>query len=232
VKGYANCDMTTIVWQTDAHIADCRGFALLRDVAGAEGDAGSDFVRTWVGFKGQKHKQGESQPSTVWPVQRYIWSDYLVSEGQKVRYRVIPMIGPAGKLTKPPESEWSEWTDWIVVGTGQTEGFEAFFNRGSDRKQNGGAAKDQAHHLRLGCADGYTDADFTAAARNRVGHHTADSGGRKHDGQAAERVKQRGCQVGGEERKAEMIVETAGLVEGQSGVEFPDGILKHAHYLI
>lgn len=122
--------MSTIVWQTDAPITDCRGFALLREVAGAEGDAGSDFVRTWVGFKGQKHTQGESQPSTVWPVQRYIWSDYLVSEGQKVRYRVIPMTGSAGRLTKPPESQWSEWTDWVVIGTGQTEGFNAFFNRG------------------------------------------------------------------------------------------------------
>jgi phosphatidylserine/phosphatidylglycerophosphate/cardiolipin synthase-like enzyme len=122
--------MTTIVWQTDARIDGCRGFALLREVAGAEGDAGDDFVRTWVGFKGQKHKPGESQPSTIWPVQRYIWSDYLVSEGQKVRYRVIPMIGPAGKLTKPPENQWSDWTDWIVVGTGQTEGFDAYFNRG------------------------------------------------------------------------------------------------------
>jgi phosphatidylserine/phosphatidylglycerophosphate/cardiolipin synthase-like enzyme len=130
VKVYANCDMTTIVWQTDARIQGCRGFAVLREVAGAEGAAGDDFVRTWVGFKGQQHKQGDSQPSTIWPVQRYIWSDYLVSEGQKVRYRVIPMIGPAGKLTKPPENQWSDWTDWIVVGTGQTEGFDAYFNRG------------------------------------------------------------------------------------------------------
>lgn len=130
VKVYANCDMTTIIWQTDGRIEGCRGFALLRDTAGAEGTAGDDFVRTWVGFKGQKHKQGESQPSTVWPVQRYIWSDYLVSEGQKVRYRVIPMIGPARKLAKAPEAEWSGWTGWVTAGTGQTKGFEAFFNRG------------------------------------------------------------------------------------------------------
>jgi phosphatidylserine/phosphatidylglycerophosphate/cardiolipin synthase-like enzyme len=47
-----------------------------------------------------------------------------------VRYRVIPMMGSAGSLTKPAEAEWSGWTDWIIVGTGKTPGFEAYFNRG------------------------------------------------------------------------------------------------------
>src|SRR5579864_5524995 len=95
VKVYANCDMATIVWETDKFIPQCRGFALEREVDGAQGDAADGFIRTWVGFVGQSHTDGESQPSTVWPIQRYIWSDYLVSCGQKVRYQVIPMIGPA-----------------------------------------------------------------------------------------------------------------------------------------
>jgi phosphatidylserine/phosphatidylglycerophosphate/cardiolipin synthase-like enzyme len=129
VRVFANCDMATIVWQADP-IPGCRGFAVARQVSGAPGDAGNDFVRTWVGFAGQQHQPGESEPSTVWPVQRYIWSDYLPSQGQKVRYQVVPMTGSAANLAKAPQSEWSPWTDWTTVATGQSDGFEAYFNRG------------------------------------------------------------------------------------------------------
>lgn len=132
VKVFANCDVTTIVWQTDAIIPNCRGFAIERQVSGAVGTAGDDFVRTWVGFQNDPHTKGESQPSTVWPVQRFIWSDFLVSQGQKVRYRIIPMLRltAGAQLTQAPATEWSEWTPFIVVGTQQTPGFSAYFNRG------------------------------------------------------------------------------------------------------
>ena len=130
VAVYSNSDMASIAWETDNPIPGCRGFALERQVAGAAGQAASGFINTWVGFKGEDHTDGESRPSTVWPIQRYIWSDYLVSIGQKARYRVIPMLGPAGKLTQAPESEWSDWTRWVSIDTDQTKGFHAYFNRG------------------------------------------------------------------------------------------------------
>ncbi len=127
IKAFSNCDETTIVWQTEEPIQGCRGFALERET---QGIPKTTFVPTWVGFKGQKHKPGESRPSTEWPIQRYIWSDYLVEAGQKVRYRAVPMIGPAANLVKAPSEEWSDWTPWIEVGTNQTSGFSAYFNRG------------------------------------------------------------------------------------------------------
>jgi phosphatidylserine/phosphatidylglycerophosphate/cardiolipin synthase-like enzyme len=130
VRVFANCDMTLIAWQNEAIIPGCRGFAIMREISGAAGDATDSFVNTYVGFKGGIHTAGQSQPSTLWPIQRFFWNDYAVSQGQKVRYRVIPMVGTAAKLTKAAESEWSGWTDWIIVGTGQTPGFEAYFNRG------------------------------------------------------------------------------------------------------
>jgi phosphatidylserine/phosphatidylglycerophosphate/cardiolipin synthase-like enzyme len=130
VAVYTNCDVATIVWETDNIISGCRGFALKREVSGAAGDATNDYIHTWVGFAGQSHTQGESEPSDVWPIQRYIWSDYLVSKGQKVRYRVIPMIGAAGNLQAAPDSECSSWTKWVDVDTGQSPGFLAYFNRG------------------------------------------------------------------------------------------------------
>jgi phosphatidylserine/phosphatidylglycerophosphate/cardiolipin synthase-like enzyme len=127
---YANCDMATIAWTTDEHIPYCRGFAIERDVRGPKGDAPKGFIHTWVGFQGGPHKPGENQPSTVWPIQRYLWSDYVVSFGQEVRYRVIPMVRPQKDLVQAPESQWSGWTDWVTVDTGKTQGFEAYFNRG------------------------------------------------------------------------------------------------------
>ena len=104
IVAYPNCDMATIAWRTSGKIDGCRGFALERQVRGPEGDAKSGFVNTWVGFKGQSHKTGESRSSAVWPVQRYLWSDYVVSFGQQVRYRVIPMIGKAANLEQAPTS--------------------------------------------------------------------------------------------------------------------------------
>ncbi len=127
IRAFANSDVVTIVWQTDNAIKDCRGFALER---ATKGKTNTSFVSTWVGFKGVKHEEGESQPSTVWPIQRYIWSDYQVQTGQELRYRAIPMVGPAVNLAKASQSEWSTWTPWVKVGTGQTPGLEAYFNRG------------------------------------------------------------------------------------------------------
>ncbi len=128
---YANCDMATIAWMSDEHIPECRGFAIEREVTGPAGDARNGFINTWVGFKGQKHKPGESRPSTAWPVQRYLWSDYEVSFGQQTRYRVIPMVRDHGQLNKAPESQWSDWSDWVTVDTGKTKGFSASLIAGS-----------------------------------------------------------------------------------------------------
>jgi phosphatidylserine/phosphatidylglycerophosphate/cardiolipin synthase-like enzyme len=127
---YANSDMATIAWMTDAPIPGCRGFAIERGARGPKGDARDGFINTWVGFKGGKHTAGESRPSTVWPVQRYLWSDYVVSFGQQIRYRVIPMVGPGDKLQKAPAAQWSSWSSWVTVGTSKTKGFHAYFNRG------------------------------------------------------------------------------------------------------
>ena len=130
IRVFANCDMTLIAWQADGKFPECRGFALERQVKGKDGDAKNGFVNTYVGFEGQQHTSGEAQPSTVWPVQRYIWNDYAPSQGQTVRYRVIPMIGPASDLKQMSQAEWSDWSDWITVGTEQTKGLKAYFNRG------------------------------------------------------------------------------------------------------
>jgi hypothetical protein len=85
---YHNGDDVFIAWKPDGPIDNCRGFALLRRRNGAE-----ETVQTWVGFAGEDHTVGEHRDSTQWPIQRFQWSDYMANPGDRLAYKVIPMVG-------------------------------------------------------------------------------------------------------------------------------------------
>src|SRR5207247_1925305 len=68
---------------------------------------------------------GDWRPSSEWPFQRWKWTDHAVSPGNRVAYRVIPMIGTPDSL-EPGEA--SAWTDELVAESGAPIG--AHFNRG------------------------------------------------------------------------------------------------------
>jgi len=89
VSVYHNGDDVFVAWKPKGFIPGCRGFALLRRRNGLE-----ETVSTWVGFEGQPHKEGERRASTNWPIQKYQWTDYMANPGDKVQYRVVPMVGP------------------------------------------------------------------------------------------------------------------------------------------
>jgi hypothetical protein len=133
IRAFSNCDTATIVWQTDAPIKNCVGFALERQVDGATEPG---LIESLVGFKGEAHAEGDKKPTTFWPIQRFIWSDFGALPQQKLRYRVTPMLGPvdpanrkAGDLEKAMPLA-SAWSNTVEIGTGKTPGFEAYFNRG------------------------------------------------------------------------------------------------------
>jgi phosphatidylserine/phosphatidylglycerophosphate/cardiolipin synthase-like enzyme len=130
IKVYANCDDAAIVWRTDARIPDCRGFALYRQQKDAAGTITDSVVDTWVGFANDPDaSSGIHKPSTTWPIQRFLWSDYF-ADGLTVRYRVGPMLGSWNALKPAPESAWSPWSAWITVDTGKSPQLSAYFNRG------------------------------------------------------------------------------------------------------
>ena len=132
VRVVANADEATVVWQSDSRIGDCRGFALLREGREPSGVTVESILHTSVGFADQKPHPppGTFRPSTEWPIQRFLWSDYDAERFDQVRDRVVPIIGRAGALQRAPENQQSDWSAWARATTGQTPGLNAYFNRG------------------------------------------------------------------------------------------------------
>ena len=136
-------DSAFIAWRA-SFIDQCRGFALKRKVKRAPGSAVSpnttsepdargfveEIVASWVGFaNGPDVAPGTRRPTTEWPIQKYLWSDFMVNPGDEVAYRVVPMIGPADAL-KEADDQASPWSPTVEIGA-ETEGRAAcFFNRG------------------------------------------------------------------------------------------------------
>jgi phosphatidylserine/phosphatidylglycerophosphate/cardiolipin synthase-like enzyme len=125
VKTYHNGDDVFIAWKPDSFIMSCRGFALYRRRNGVE-----EVVNTWVGFEDEAHEEGERRASTNWPIQKYQWSDYMANPGDRVQYRVVPMVGPNKSNLRPDTAHSSDWTDEIVLDYETSPKIETYFNRG------------------------------------------------------------------------------------------------------
>jgi phosphatidylserine/phosphatidylglycerophosphate/cardiolipin synthase-like enzyme len=125
VKVYHNGDDVFIAWKPDGFIPGCRGFALMRRRNGVE-----ETVSTWVGFAGQAHAKGERRASTNWPIQKYQWTDYMANPGDRVQYRVLPMVGPDKDSLRPDPDMASDWTGEFSLTRELAPKIEVYFNRG------------------------------------------------------------------------------------------------------
>lgn len=127
IKAYANCDRAHVVWQLDGRVDGCLGFALYRR-EGSEGDG--EPLDTWVGFEDDPHAlSGTMKPSTEWPIQKFMWSDFAAPSGQAVSYRVVPMVGTEGNL-EPDEAHATDWSNETTATATADAGYSAYFNRG------------------------------------------------------------------------------------------------------
>ncbi|HEK3744991.1 TPA: hypothetical protein SMW43_001390 [Pseudomonas aeruginosa] len=84
LRAFANGDDCLVIWKTP-EIADCLGFAIGRECKRPNGIERL-VLPNRLGFKGEPMALGETRPSTVWPFQRYDWTDHSVSTGDEVRY--------------------------------------------------------------------------------------------------------------------------------------------------
>jgi phosphatidylserine/phosphatidylglycerophosphate/cardiolipin synthase-like enzyme len=123
----------------DAPIKDCLGFKIERKRKNPDGSWGkTETLRNPVGFTSQpvrgSNNQGfPSQPSSIWPFQRYEWVDHGANNGDTLKYRIIPVAAPVqgvlGSAMLPNIFE-TKWTQPIKVDPYCTENTLAFFNRG------------------------------------------------------------------------------------------------------
>ena len=101
-----NGDDAFVAWKPEGFIEDCRGFALYRRRNGVE-----EVVSTWVGFEKDDAEVGERRASTNWPIQKYQWTDYMAKPGDRLQYRVVPMVGPDKDNLSGDTENASAWTD-------------------------------------------------------------------------------------------------------------------------
>lgn len=138
-RAYANTADVIVVWESD-RIAGCLGFAIQRQ---DQSGAAPVYLPTYMPFAPDPAAAAapvgaapvaaapaaHSEPSDVWPVQRYIWADRDADGLSGVSYRVVPVMGtpasPAADL-----ANCSPWTDPVTCQTGSTAGFEMWFTRG------------------------------------------------------------------------------------------------------
>lgn len=89
----ANDGVVLIAWRYGAKIDGCLGFAIERK-AGTPDTEGAWLPLTGrVGFPGQSGPAWGSQPTTVWPVQKFEWIDRTAPAGGTYSYRITPLSG-------------------------------------------------------------------------------------------------------------------------------------------
>jgi phosphatidylserine/phosphatidylglycerophosphate/cardiolipin synthase-like enzyme len=131
-QAYENGDHTCLIWLPSDFkpTKDCRGFAIQREKTDINGKKTTEFIRNFTGFADDapRPKAGEEWR---WPFQRFLWWDYDVKPGDKVRYSVIPVLGSNSQGTlKLDRANATDYTSQIEV-TGQTsKNISAYFNKG------------------------------------------------------------------------------------------------------
>ena len=111
VKVYDNGDHVSLVWlpSDGKSIPNCLGFTIHKSLkANAGATAVESYVGGFVGFS----DQDKFDPNAPWkfPIQRYMWWDYLVQPGNVVQYSIVPVIGPDKDHLQPSQPDASAQT--------------------------------------------------------------------------------------------------------------------------
>ncbi len=128
LQAYNNGDHACLVWlPSDLRpIPHCRGFAIERMRNGQA----SEFLANHVGFQDEQAAPPAGQ-EWKWPIQRYLWWDYSVRPGDRVRYRVIPVLGSdADGTLELARHLASAETNELSITAQQGSQISSYFNRG------------------------------------------------------------------------------------------------------
>lgn len=125
LKVLQNSDDTLLVWNVAEPIPECIGFAVHRKLT-RKGKTSSSWIDNFVGFEGEKHKEGERRPSTEWPFQGFSWTDHEPGAGDVAYYQVVPVVRDGDGELHRSDSLSSEW----ATGRDHSPDFLPYFNRG------------------------------------------------------------------------------------------------------
>jgi hypothetical protein len=124
IRAFSNASNVFIVWSLDAPIPNAVGFALYRYV---KGQPQPTVVESSVGFGDDpKAHPGQHEPTTIWPLQRCTWTDWLAPRDVQVAYQVKAVFETA--TPNPPQSDVSNWVTLTDAPTNAN--IDAFFNDG------------------------------------------------------------------------------------------------------
>lgn len=126
IKAFSNCDHVIIAWKYDQPVPNCIGFALYKKLS-TDTAATAEPLTNRIGFAGQNPQPGEQRPSTEWPIQRLLWTDFDVKPDDIISYMVVPMFMSGTDLVKDTANA-TVWSNMVTVSTGKD--IEAYFNRG------------------------------------------------------------------------------------------------------
>ena len=125
LKVYDNGDHTALVWlpSDGKPIPQCRGFTIRRLKGGTE-----SYLPGFVGFV----DGAKVDPAAPWkfPLQRYMWWDYLVSPGDVVQYSVVPVVGADKDHLQLSPADASTLTPPMTISGQATPKVSAYFNKG------------------------------------------------------------------------------------------------------
>lgn len=121
---YDNVDHACLAWMPvgGQRLDGCLGFIIERTLDDVPG-----YVHGWVGFV-----QGVAPATPVpnnYPIQRFMWADYGVKPGDRVRYAVVPVMGTA-PAPVPDYSQRSTPSQELTIGANASQHISAYFNRG------------------------------------------------------------------------------------------------------
>jgi hypothetical protein len=126
-KAIANNDVAMLAWSYDKAITGCLGFAIYRKEGAVPGPGEGDPLPAWVGFQGQTNPAWTKNTTEVWPIQKFQWNDLTATRGKTYGYRIVPMVGTPGAMTKQDDQAV---TCGPVTLTPQRGCFATYFNRG------------------------------------------------------------------------------------------------------
>lgn len=143
-----NCDDVQLTWRTldntntDSPVENCIGFMIERQRKTGTTWQTAEILRNRVGFNSASVDPDKpdtlSQPSSIWPFQRYDWTEHGANNNNSVRYRVSCMAKKTDTVLGKTELvaiAQSDWTGKIDVNALAGDDIEVYFNRGAVMSQ-------------------------------------------------------------------------------------------------